>query len=90
MVQVCNVSPLNAQKLMMNDYEIIYWCIILEEIGINPEFFIDEMQLWALAVKRYLNSADRFEIFDTFYAKYRSEISSLFHLRQFKIPEISP
>jgi len=36
---------------MMNDYEIIYWCIILEEIGINPEFFIDEMQLWALAVK---------------------------------------
>lgn len=52
---------------MMNDLEIIYWCIILETMQITPDYFIDEMQLWALAVKQFLNSAERFLIFDTFY-----------------------
>ena len=37
---------------MMNDFEIMVWVIQLEQRFINPDDFMDEMQEWALAVKR--------------------------------------
>jgi hypothetical protein len=57
-----------ANKLMLNDFEILIWAIYLKETVMNRNDFIDYLSTSAMFVKKDLNEVDVFKIFETFFA----------------------
>ena len=57
-----------ANKLMLNDFEILIWAIYLKETIMDRNDFIDYLSTSAMFVKKDLNEGDVFKIFETFFA----------------------